>query len=398
MLRYIARQPILDAEAQTFGYELLYRAAEEDFARISNQNDAARSVVDDLLTLGLEELGRGKRLFLNCTQDLLTQRTVELLPAKNVVLEVLENVVPDFDLLHSCSELKDAGYSLALDDFIPNPEARTLVPYADFIKLDFRAMPFEECGALVREFGEQVKFVAEKIETREEFTAAREMGCSLFQGYFFARPAVMQVRQIPTLYANYVRLLAATCKEAFEFHEIEQIIKSDVALSYKLLRYLNSAAFCLRSQITSLQQALVLLGENAIRRWVCVSATATAAQGKTPELLTTALLRARFCELLALNARCNPYHAFLVGLFSCMDALLEMPLESVLINVELPCEVRDTLYGVPGRLQCLFRMAADYLGGKWEAVRGLGIPEPQIASCYLEAVRFVDALTALSGD
>lgn len=398
MLRYIARQPILNTKEQTFGYELLYRAAPEDFARISNPDDAARSVVDDLLTLGLDELGGGRQLFLNCTHQLLTHRLVELLPPEKVVLEVLEHVVPDYDLMRSCVELRSAGYKLALDDFVPSPTTLPLVPYVQYIKLDFQALAMEQCRAVITDFGHAIEFVAEKVETRGKYAEARAIGCSLFQGYFFAKPALLTLRQIPTVYTNYLRLLAATCHEEFAFNEVEEIIKSDVGLSYKLLRFLNSAAFAVRSNITSLRQALVLLGAYAIRRWVAVSATATAAEGKPPELFNAALMRARFCELLAPAGHCNSYHAFLMGLFSCMEAVLEVPLQQVLLHVEVPGDVQSALLHNEGKLHALFELVCAYLGGEAEsfAANPLGISEEQITERYLEALHWVDALTLSS--
>ena len=396
MLRYIARQPILNATEETFGYELLYRAAAESFARISDPEQAARSVLDDLLTLGIRELARGRHAFLNCTQELLSRRLVKLLPTSHVVLEILETIIPDHDLLQSCSELKAAGYTLALDDFLPGSNTLPLVEFADYIKIDFRALGVAECRELVHQFGRKVDFVAEKIETRAEYAAAQEMGCTLFQGYFFSEPALLTVRNIPGIDANYIRLLAATCKSDFDFSEIEAIIKSDVALSYKLLRFLNSAAFCLRSNINSMRQGLVILGENAIRRWVAVSAAATAAKDKPPELLSTALLRARFCELLAVSAKCNPYRGFVVGLFSLIGALLDMPLEDVLAQVVLPDETQAALLGQPGRLRTLLDLVRAYIEGDLRVMGAkaseLDVLQPQVTSCYLEAVRAVDSL------
>ncbi len=399
MLRYIARQPILNAKEQTFGYELLYRAAAENFARIDDSDQAARSVLDDLLTLGFEDLARGRRAFLNCTRELLTRSFVQLLPRENVVLEILESVVPDHDLLQSCSELKSAGYTLALDDFVPTPQTLCLVPFADYIKIDFRLLSLADCGALVRQFGGKIQFVAEKVETRAEYAAAREMGCTLFQGYFFAKPALLTVKQIPPMYMNYIRLLATTCKPEVDFAEVEEIIKTDVALCYKLLRFLNSAAFCLGSEITSLRQALVILGENSIRRWIAVSAAASAAKGKPPELLISALLRARFCERLAVHARCKPYEAFVVGLFSLVPSLLEIPLDQILRRIELPAEARAALLGEPSRLLTMFQIVKEYIEGEVQPIAArsaqLELSDQQVASCYLEAVRSVDSLVSL---
>ncbi len=400
MLRYIARQPILDPAQQTFGYELLYRAANEGFARISDAEQAARSVLDDLLTLGMAELARGRHVFLNCTRELLTRKLVQLLPTERTVLEILETIVPDLDVMQSCAELKRAGYVLALDDFVPTETTLPLVEVADYIKLDFQALPLDTCRDLIHQFSARVLFVAEKVETQKEYEAARAMGCTFFQGYFFAEPAILQVRQIAPMYGNYIRLLAATAKPDFNFGEIEAIIKTDVALSYKLLRFLNSAAFCLRSNLSSLNQALVILGENAIRRWVAVSAAATAAKGKPPELLSSALLRARFCELLAVGAHCNPYRGFTVGLFSLLSALLGTSLEQILANVDLPDEVRSALVGEPCRLRTLYELVCGYIRGDWltmpEKCLELGLSQKQVTSCYIEAVRSVDSLMSLS--
>jgi c-di-GMP-related signal transduction protein len=397
MLRYIARQPILDVFGETFGYEILYRAAPEGFARITDPEGASRRVLDDLLMLGIDELTRGRQVFLNCTQEVLTQRLVKLLPTANIILEILETIVPDHDLLQSCADLKSAGYTLALDDFDATENTLPLVEFVDYIKIDFQALSKEECRGLVRRFGKQVRFVAEKIETHAEYVAARDMGCSLFQGYFFAEPALLTVRHIPSMYANYIRLLAATCKPNFDFYAVEAIIKTDAALCYKLLRFLNSAAFCLGSDITSLRQALIILGENAIRRWVCVSAAATAAKGKPPELLTSALLRARFCELLASHAQINPYYGFVVGLFSLMSALLDTPIENLLAHVELPPEVQEALRGQPSRLGALLDLVRVYLRGDWDAVTAkssaLAISQQEITDSYLEAAHSADTLT-----
>src|ERR1035437_6913883 len=190
MLHYIARQPILETNEQTFAYELLYRAGEENFARIDDPEDAARCVLDHLLTLGIEELTCGRRVFLNCIQELLTRRFVKLLPTENIVLEILETIIPDQDFLQSCADLKSAGYSLALDDFVPNAHTLSLVEFVDYIKIDFRALSLDGCRELVQRFGDRIRFVAEKIETRPEYLAARAMGCTLFQGYFFADPSI----------------------------------------------------------------------------------------------------------------------------------------------------------------------------------------------------------------
>lgn len=399
MLRYVARQPILTASEATFAYELLFRAGNENFARIDDPEAASRSVLADVITYGVGELARGRRVFLNCTREVLTEGLVTLIPKQEAVLEILETVSADEAFVRSCGELKAAGYKLALDDFVPNAGTLPLVPLADYIKLDFRQTSIDDCRAFTSAYRNKAEFIAEKVETRDDYMAASEMGCTLFQGYFFAQPSLISFHDLAPTKLSRVRLLAATCKPDFDFAEVESIIKEDVALSYKLLRYLNSAAFCLRSNITSLRQALVLLGEHAIRRWVCVSAAVAAGTGMASELVTTALLRARLCELLASSARCNPYRSFVVGLFSLLGMLFDVPMQYLLDHVELPAESREALLGQPGRLRQLFELVCAYIHGDWVSMvdrcGDLEVSLEWVTSCYVEAVKSVDLLMAM---
>lgn len=397
---YMARQPILDEQEQTYGYELLYRAAAESFARISDTHIAAQTVLDDLLVFGCEEISGGRQLFLNCSYELLSGKGVSLLP-RPVVIEVLETIEPDNALLHSLKELKEAGFLIALDDFTPSERTLPMLELADIIKIDFRAMPMQRCAELVKTYCGKSIALAEKVETQEEYQAARDMGCSLFQGYFFARPALMETLEMPPLQATHHRLLAATCKETMDFVEIEQIIKSDVALCYKLLRYLNAVAFCQGSKITSLRQALVLLGETVVRRWIAVSSVTEVCRGRTLELMSTALLRARFCELLSPSSGCKPYDLFMTGLFSMMDVILRLPLSKILTQVEFSSAAKSALLGESNRVKKHLELALSYCDGDWSGFQAhcLALQRSPVhaASAYLEAVRWVNNVVAITG-
>lgn len=226
------------------------------------------------------------------------------------------------------------------------------------------------------------------------------MGCSLFQGYFFARPAIMETPDVHSLQATHGRLLAASCRETMDFAEIEQIVKSDAAMCYKLLRYLNSVAFCMGAQITSLRQALVLLGEVIVRRWIAVSAVTQVCGGRTLELMATALLRARFCELLSPASGCQPYDLFMAGLFSMMDVILRMPLPKILSQVEFSPVVRQALLGESNRVKTHLELVLSYCAGNWNAFQeqclALNRSPIHAASAYLEAVRWVNNVVALA--
>ncbi len=396
---YMARQAILDGAEQTYGYELLYRAAPEPFARFSDSNVAAHTVLDDLLVFGCDEISGGRQLFLNCGYELLNGKGVSLLP-RPVVIEILEDVQPDEALLRSLQELKEGGFLIALDDFSPNDHTLPLVPLADIIKVDFLANSRERCVEIVKTHCTKAIALAEKIETRDQYQAARQMGCSLFQGYFFAKPAIMETLDVRPLQSTHCQLLAATCKETMDYTEIERIVKSDVALCYKLLRYLNSVAFCQGCKITSLRQALVILGERIVRRWIAVGAVTEVCQGRSRELISTALLRARFCELLSPQSSCHPYDLFMAGLFSMMEPILGVPLSKILNQVEISPLAKAALLGETNRVRKHLDLVISYCSADWtqfqEQCLALQRSPEHAGSAYLEAVRWVNNVVALS--
>jgi len=267
--RFVARQPIFDRTQKVFGYELLFRdglencfAAEPEFA--------SRSTLDSSLLLGLNTLCDGRLAFVNCTRDALLKDLVTLLPPDQTVVEILETVEPGDRVIAACKRLKTAGYLIALDDFAPNDPRASLCDFADILKVDFRATRVEERAGLMRRFGTGRKMLAEKLETPHEFRQARDMGFSLFQGYFFRRPEIMMAREVPASKLHYVRLLEMVCRVELDMRELEKTIKQETAICYRLLRYLNSPLFGFSLEITSIRHAMAILGERELRRWIDV--------------------------------------------------------------------------------------------------------------------------------
>jgi EAL and modified HD-GYP domain-containing signal transduction protein len=236
--------------------------------------------------------------------------------------------------------------------------------------------------------------VAQKVESREEFKAALDGGFDLFQGYFFSRPELLSINDINVSKQGYMRLLQAVYNPELDFPTLEQIIKSDAALCYRLLRYMNSALFCAQSGVSSIRHALMLLGEREIRRWIVLTTVVLAAEEGPGELVKLAMLRASFAELLACHARVQPYHAFLLGLFSLMDAILNVPLPTIIQRVEIPAEVAAALSGKAGRLHRLLTLIETYEKAKWadcqETAEGLGLQENLLPDSYREALGWVD--------
>src|SRR5579863_6739146 len=280
--RFVARQPILTADEKVFGYELLFRDGVEDYFRSNDPEAASRSTLDTSILMGLDVLCDGRRAFLNCTRDILLKDYITLLPSEKAVVEILETVPADDLVVAACRRLKESGYTIALDDFAVNDPREVLTDLADIIKVDIRETSAADAAAMVKRYGPwRCRMLAEKVETREEFITAKAAGFLYFQGYFFRRPEILSTHEIPANQLTYVRMLAAVSQRELDVREIENLMKGEASLCYRLLRYLNSAAFGFANEIHSVRHALAILGEREVRRWIRLVATLGAGQGKT---------------------------------------------------------------------------------------------------------------------
>jgi c-di-GMP-related signal transduction protein len=389
-LRFVARQPILTADEKVFGYELLFRDGIENYFRDGDSDAASRSTLDSSLLLGLDVLCGKHYAFVNCTRDVLAKDYAILLPPRQTVIEVLETVQPDEIVVAACQRLKQAGYLIALDDFIANGPREPLTEIADIIKVDLRSTAPGQLNAIVRRYGTRHRLLAEKVETREEFQASRDRGFLYFQGYFFRRPEVLTARDIPRNLANYLQMLQEVSRPELDLRVIEKLIKSEASLCYRLLRYLNSARFCFGNEIRSVQHALTMLGEREIRRWVQLVAALGAGQTKSSELVLSALVRARFCDLLSPKVAHGGSDLFLMGLMSLMDAILEMPMSEVLDKVPLDKAIKSVILGGPSHLRTVFRLMLAQESGEWPAVseltRLLHVSNDHVADAYWRAM------------
>lgn len=396
-LRYIARQAILDTNQKTVGYELLYRDGPQAIASFEDTDVASMQTLDSSLLFGVDTLCGEALAFINCSAHTLLSDYINVIPPTKAVLEILEDVPATPEILEACKRLSNANYTLALDDFIPTPANAAFIPYAKILKVDFRATTHDERVKIVKKFGGSVTLLAEKVETQEEYEEALKLHFSLFQGFYFCKPALLCRRDASPSRMAYIRLIEAIANESMDLSKLEDIIKSDAALCFRLLRYLNSAVFCLQSGVSSIRHALALLGEREIRRWVMLTAVAQAADGKPVELVRNAMIRAKVGELLAPKAKCKAYDAFLVGLFSLMDAVLDLPLSELVTKVELPPAVNAALCGVDGRLLQLLDLVRNNEVGDWDNCEligsKLGIDEPGLTHAYLESLKWVEQLS-----
>lgn len=395
--RYVARQPILTSNEQVFGYELLFRDGVEDYFRNTDADAASRSTLDTSMLMGLDILCDGRRAFINCTRETLVKDYVTLLPPSQAVVEILESVPVDDPVKAACVRLKEAGYTIALDDFVADDPRTELAHYADIIKVDLKDTSAAQQVALVQRFGSRCQMLAEKVETREEFSACKKAGFSYFQGYFFRRPELLHAREIPKNQFNYLRLLQAISREEIDSSEIEGIIKGEASLCYRLLRYLNSAAFSFASEIRSVKHGLAILGDREVRRWVRLVAALGAGQNKPSDLVLSALVRARYCELLGPAIPHGESDLFLMGLLSVMDAILEIPMGVVLEGINLDRETRAVLLGQKSRLSPIYHLMLSQETADWpklsELCAQLKVPESLATECHWKAMQWAREMT-----
>jgi len=388
-LRYVARQPIFDRQEKVFGYELLFRDGLEN-AFHGDSNEASRATLDRTLLMGLDVLCDGRRAFVNCTRDTLIKGLVTLLPSTSTVVEVLESVPADPDVVSACQRLKEAGYMIALDDYVANDPREALAEMADIIKVEMQLTTEEQQVALIKQFGPwRCRMLAEKIETRAEFVRARDQGFVYFQGYFFRRPEMMNTRDMPANRMNYLRMLQEVSRPDLELLELEKLIKAEASVCYRLLRYLNSAMFGFQSEIHSVRHALSMLGERDVRRWVRLVAAVGAGQENTSDLVLSALVRGRFGELLAPRVQHGESDLFLLGLLSLIDAMMEMPMAEVLEKIPLDHATKAVLLGKPSELRPVFQLMLAHESGEWTAAaelsRRLRLETEEVAGFYWQA-------------
>jgi len=389
-VRFVARQPIFDRQRRLFGYELLFRDSWENSFGATDADMACQSTLDSALLMGLEFLCDQHIAFINCTRATLLNDFMTLLPRERVVLEILETVMAEPEVIEVCTALKNAGYRLALDDFVANDPRGELIPLADMLKVDWMAVTPQQCRDIMKRYARpDLIFLAEKIETQKDLQVAMDLGFHYFQGYFFQKPVILQTREIAPLQLHALQLLREVSQFVVDMNEVERQIKEDASLCYRLLRYLNSSAFFFNSEIRSIRHALSVLGEKQVRKWVALVVTLHAGAASSTELVRTALTRAKFCEALAPQVATGSEDLFFLGLMSLLDVILEMPLRELLERVPVSIAIKATLLGEPSPLAAPFELVLAQESGNWprlkELAAQLNIDEERVSGLYWQA-------------
>jgi EAL and modified HD-GYP domain-containing signal transduction protein len=389
---YLARQPILDREQNTHGYELLFRSGPENYFRGDDPDAASDHAIDFSRHFGPPALTGGHFAFIHCTRNILLRDVIPRLPRDRVVIEVLEDVPADQETLAACDRLQRAGYRIALNDYVPTPNTVRLLPFAELVKVDFMATDAALQAAIAADMRRRgIRLLAEKVESREQFHLAQHLGYHYFQGYFFCRPETLTMQDIPCSKRAYVEALSMANRESFDVDQLEQAILCEPSLCYRLLRYLNSASLG-ASPIRSIRPALRSLRPREIRKSVSIVVAISLSGDRPEELIYSALVRARCCEGLAFLCREDPGEAFLAGIMSLMDAMLDRPMEVLLAQLALTADCKDALRGGASALGKLLRLAIGCERGAWEEIAafasGSGIAETAILDIHREACRW----------
>ena len=400
---YVARQPIFDVKKCIFGYELLFRTDMANFfPEMEGDSATSKLLSNSFFNIGIEKIAGSNLAFINFTQELLLKQLPLMFSQDRLVVEILENVQPDRDVIEACQEIALNGYIIVLDDFFYKPSLEPLIEVADIIKIDVKATPLEEVGDLVKKMTERgVDLLAEKVETHDEFKKALEMGFRYFQGFFFSKPEVLKGKEISSSQMQLLEIMAEVNKVDFEFNKLEKMIVRDASISYKLMRLINSAYFKRAKEISSIRQAIVLIGEAGIRRFLSLISMAGLAANKPDELIRVSLVRAKFCELLGNHPgnSADTSELFTLGLFSLIDAIMDDSMENLMSQIPLSSNIKEVLISRTGDLSGYLSLVEAYERGDWEeierATNNMGIDQSHLPGQYMESLSWADSLNVL---
>ena len=393
--RFVALQPIVSRSRETFGYELLFRTSWEN--RFCADGDvASQQLVDNAVAFGMDSLVGKKLPFLNCTRDLLLRGIPTLLP-RNTVLEVLETMKVDALLVEACKGLSGMGYAIALDDYDFSPQWEPLLPYTSFIKVDFRASEAEQRQDLIQRLSHRpIKFVAEKVETDEEYKQGLAEGFHLFQGYFFTKPVVVGRRALTGVLSR-LSFMAALSRSMLDWAEVLRLLKQEPSISFRLLRMANSAASAARVPLCSLHSALAMIGEDEFRKMALTALAVELCVSQGSETMRSILQKARFCELMGPQLRLEPAELYLFGMVAVFNTTLKLSPDSQ-AGLHLRPEMTAALAGKTNVYSRLLMLTTSLEQGCWAEIEqtsdALRLSEDDAAATFEEARKWAETVLA----
>jgi len=397
---FVARQPIFNTHKKIFGYELLFRnGLENKFPDIDGDTATSNVLSNTFFSFELKELLGNKTGLINFTKKLLLQKAPLLFPQKHVIIEVLETVEPMDAVLAALSEIKKKGFTIALDDFVYHKKFRPMMALCKIIKFDLITTPLDTLVDIIQDIRSNwnIPLLAEKVETYEEFQKAKEMGFMLFQGYFFSRPEILSKKGISSVQIARIRLINEVGQPELNLNRIETLIKNDVSISYRLLKFINSAYFKRPNPINTLKDAITFLGTNELRKFINIVVTSDLCEKKPNELIRQSIIRARMCEQIGtvINKTYLPEELFTLGLFSLLDAMLDHKMDEILKQIGLSEKMETALAGNEKGFNQILNMVKLFEQGDWgnnffNTIENALI-EKKLPRFYLDSLKMADS-------
>ncbi|MGR5178566.1 EAL and HDOD domain-containing protein [Vibrio parahaemolyticus] len=404
---YVARQPIFNARRHTLGYELLFRDGEKNAfpAHIEANRATYRLIAENFLSIGVNPSLDASRCFINFPHQSLIRRLPMILPKQNVVIEILETCDPNEELYQAVKELHQAGYMIALDDFVYTDAWERFLPFVHIVKLDIMAMGVERACQFVRqqkEKGSPRHYLAERVESEQEFLLTKQAGFQFFQGFFFSKPVMEKQVYISSEQLVAMELFQQVCQPDVDFDRVEHIVAKDVTLSYKLLQFVNTMSPRLESEISSFRQALIYLGQDKLKQFVSLTVASFISNNKPKALYELSLQRAHFCRLMTKHPPFKRHQdqAFMIGLFSILDALMDLSLDKLITQLPLCDEVKGALLEREGPYGRLLTLGECFETADWHGVEQhrtqLGLSQSAVFSALADAQRWSQKVQSMS--
>lgn len=393
---YVGRQPIFDRYNNVLGYELLYRRSMNNFYEGNDADkDTAEVINNAFFVMHFDDLTEGTMAFINFTETMIVENVPMLLPKETLIVEILEQSIVSQELIESCIKLKQAGYKIALDDFVFDVKFESLLEIVDIVKIEFSRVSLFEQRQLLHRYKNKLLFLAEKVETREEYDLALNMGYDYFQGYFFSKPVIYKGKDIAVLNTNIIRIINELYSLDPDFNRIGKIIESDLGLSYKLLKVSNTVYFEAKHEIKSIRQAIVRLGISELKRWFNILLVKDIQIVENRDLIKNSIIRAKFMELIALESSHNQEHLdyFMVGMFSSIDILLNREMNSIVDELPFTSEVKNALLGQDNPINTTLKVIQNHEYARLNELKHdypiEHISQTRFMELYIEAINWV---------
>lgn len=406
MFAQVARQAIYDKKQRVIAYELLFREGNNNcFPDVSPDEATSTILISSHLSVGLENLTNHKLIFINFHSDTLIKRFPTSLDVDKVVIEIVETVDITDELIDACSRISKLGYKLALDDYDFDPKWDPLLELCHYVKIEMKLINIHDYLFIdkLRDLQDQGKeLIVERIEDLKEFEQLKEIGIDYFQGFFLSRPEMIKHKDISVSLNSVVQLLKLSLAESLDLKKINQIFETDVGLSFKLMRFINNPMNAKSQKIKSLSHALVYLGEQELKKFIAMLALANIKGNKPLELISVSLFRAEFCKMVTselIGTRQNQ-DSFLLGLFSLIDALLDMSMDQVMQKLPFEQEIKDVLCEkqTSSQLKLAYQICIAFEQGNWQTIEHLSsqtdITIPSLFSHFYQAMKWADEMAA----